>query len=603
MMDLLKSLYSFALKIPDQFQKRATAYNKALRLTAVLVLLSLCSTFLFIHYSTRSMGDNIRHSLQQSVQQQTLNINFHLDNLLQADESLMPILYPYSCSSVDRLGQYEEFEFLNSILPLYSRNDYISNVRVYMPDSKSYSHQGSTFFPLSTLTKSEDAETLPYLQRSGIFWLETNEIQSYDLANGTSVTKQVLTLAHSMRHSANFERIACVLMLDIEISDLHKLLNTDADADQYGYLINSQGTCLASVDEGDLHRQVISDKAVAQIQKLNSGFLEERNRLYVFQKLDATDWYILMDYPASILAMADRTQGRILLVLMVTVLLIVSTMTFILAYNYSTNVTLSRINALLYNSTADVKVELKDAPEFLDPLHQLERNADRMVYAVQDMTEKRYLDRLAVAESEMKSLQAQIKPHFLYNTLDVIKWLILGQKDTDAIWMVNSLSKYLRQSINKGPSIIPLQEELNLSRTYLSIMQKRFDNRFQVQFEIEEGSEAYMIPKLTLQPLLENALLHGILYCDKPEKELTIRAWVTDRNVHIEVEDNGNGMSEELCNALREGTVGYGFSNVRKRLSLFSHGQGDFQVFSREGVGTCIAIKFPADTTPRAPSL
>lgn len=185
----------------------------------------------------------------------------------------------------------------------------------------------------------------------------------------------------------------------------------------------------------------------------------------------------------------------------------------------------------------------------------------------------------------------------------MIKWQILGQKDTDAIWMINSLSKYLRQSINKGPSTIPLQEELELSRTYLSIMQKRFNNRFQVQFEIEKDAEAYMIPKLTLQPLLENALLHGILYCDKPEKELVIRAWVTERNVHIEVEDNGNGMSEGLCKSLQEGTVGYGLANVRKRLSLFSHGQGDFQIFSREDVGTCIAIKFPADITPQAPFL
>ena len=219
---------------------------------------------------------------------------------------------------------------------------------------------------------------------------------------------------------------------------------------------------------------------------------------------------------------------------------------------------------------------------------------DQMVLTVKDLMEERYRDQIAIAESQMKSLQAQIKPHFLYNTLDTIKWMILGQKTEDAAWMVNALSRYLRQSINKGPSIIPLREELELSRTYLEIMQKRFENRFTVNFEIEDAAADYMIPKLSLQPLLENALLHGILYCEKPEKELTVRAWAGKDSVHIEVEDNGNGMPEETRQKLEKGSIGYGLTNVRKRLSLFGMEKSEFQIFSREGVGTCIAIRIPA---------
>ena len=220
---------------------------------------------------------------------------------------------------------------------------------------------------------------------------------------------------------------------------------------------------------------------------------------------------------------------------------------------------------------------------------------------VKDLMERQYQDRLAIAESQMKSLQAQIKPHFLYNTLDIIKWMILDQRSEEAVQMVNSLSKYLRQSINKGPGIIPLREELELSRTYLSIMQTRFKNRFTVNFEIEDAAELYQIPKLSLQPLLENALLHGILYCEKPDKELSIRAWVADGSVHIEVEDNGNGMKEETVRALESGTAGYGLGNVRKRLALFSKDDGEFNIFSREGFGTCIAIRIPAVTAENIP--
>jgi two-component system sensor histidine kinase YesM len=303
-----------------------------------------------------------------------------------------------------------------------------------------------------------------------------------------------------------------------------------------------------------------------------------------------------MDYPASILSIANSAQGNLLQVMILVVLIIALTLVFILGYNYTSNITLARINASLDALNAGDTAPSSENRSFLNPLHQLERNADQMVLTVKELMENQYQDRIAIAESQMKSLQAQIKSHFLYNTLDIIKWMILDQKNEEAAQMVNTLSKYLRQSINKGPGIILLREELELSKTYISIMQTRFKNRFTVNFEIEDAAEMYCIPKLSLQPLLENALLHGILYCEKPEKELTVRAWVADGSVHIEVEDNGNGMSEETLRSLEAGTTGYGLGNVRKRLALFSKDEGSFDIFSREGFGTCIAIRIPAVT-------
>ena len=190
-----------------------------------------------------------------------------------------------------------------------------------------------------------------------------------------------------------------------------------------------------------------------------------------------------MNYPASILSVANSPQGSMLQVMITIVLVISLTLVFIVAYNYTVNATLARINASLDAlNTGDDDNLKENVPQFLNPLHQLERNADQMVLTVKDLMETQYRDRIAIAESQMKSLQAQIKPHFLYNTLDIIKWMILDQHNEEAAQMVNSLSKYLRQSINKGPGIIPLREELDLSKTYISIMQTRFKNRFTVNF-------------------------------------------------------------------------------------------------------------------------
>ena len=573
--------------------------SKTMLITVAMVLVSIVLIFVLFHVYANNMENNIRSSLLHSVEQRKINIDFRLRSLRQMDENLITLIYPYMDSGAARSEQLKEYEELNSILSLYDGSEYVSNIRIYVPDEKIYSGQGGTFYPLSDLLEQEDAAELPYLQRGGAVWLETHQIMVIDQLSTRFVPSNVLTYAHSMRKRDDYNSLTCVLMLDVEVSQLGELLSAEEE-DQYGYLVNDQGSCLAAMDETLLQQQVIASRVMEKIRESEFGTVEAEERLYVYYRLEYNDWYIIMDYPSSVLAITNSTQSSFLQIMVLVVMTIALTMVFILAYNFTMNVTISRINASLDAMNRGNDEMPEEVPQFLDPLHHLERNTDQMVMTVKELMEDRYKDQIAIAESQMKSLQAQIKPHFLYNTLDIIKWMILDQKNEEAVWMVNSLSKYLRQSINKGPSIIPLREELELSRTYLVIMQKRFENRFEMNFEIEDAAENYMIPKLSLQPLLENALLHGVLYSEKPDKELTVRAWVAEGYLHIEVEDNGNGMSEEQGRALEPGEAGYGFANVKKRLHLFSKGTSELQLFSREGMGTCVTIRIPAVNTKEA---
>ena len=571
----------------------AAVWSRTLTIMLALVVLSLICVFVFLRLSTKSMEDNIARSLQHSAEQRQINIDFRLRSMQQLDENLITIIYPYTYSGVSVQEQYAEYTELNALVSSYTAHEDISNVRLYLSSNKVYSHQGSTFYPLNSLENGTATSLI--LEDVGTHWLETHQIPLSKSPGGSQIPTNVLTLVHSMRDRNDYNEVACVLMLDVEISKFADMLASDNVAGSSGYLVNDRGICLASVDQSLIQQAVIPPDLMAKMLTAPSGCINGSNRVYVYQKLELCDWYVVMDYPASILSVANDTQSNIWQIMITIVLIISLTLVFILAYNYTVNATLARINASLDAlHTGENTKPQNEASQFLNPLHQLEQNADQMVMTVKDLMERQYQDRLAIAESQMKSLQAQIKPHFLYNTLDIIKWMILDQRSDEAVQMVNSLSKYLRQSINKGPGIIPLQEELELSRTYLSIMQTRFKNRFTVNFEIEDAAELYQIPKLSLQPLLENALLHGILYCEKPEKELTVRVWMDDGSIHIEVEDNGNGMKEETVRALEAGTAGYGLGNVRKRLALFSKDDGEFNIFSREGFGTCIAIRIPA---------
>ena len=592
--------WSITPPIREKILKKKTfkgVWNRTLTVMLVLVTLSLVCIFAFLRFSTKYMEDNISRSLEYSVEQRQINIDFRLRSMQLLDENLIPVIYPYTHSNAGISDQYTEYAELNALLSTYTAHEDISNVRLYISDDKIYSHQGGTYYPLSSLPQITDPDAPADVKQVGMHGTETRKASLSKSPGGSQTYGNVLTLAHTMRHRDDYDQIACVLMLDVETSKFDEMLRAEDTPDCIGYLTNSSGVCLASPEQSLIHETVIEPDLMAQILLQKSGCLTVGSRTYVYHRLDCNDWYLIMNYPSSILSVANSAQGSVLQIMIAIVMIITLTLVFILAYNYTVNATLARINASLDAlNTGEANQPDVEVPQFLNPLHQLERNADQMVLTVKELMESQYRDRIAITESQMKSLQAQIKPHFLYNTLDIIKWMILDQRSEEAATMVNTLSKYLRQSINKGPGIIPLREELELSRTYISIMQTRFKNRFTVNFEVEDAAQDCLIPKLSLQPLLENALLHGILYCEKPEKELTVRAWVADSSIHIEIEDNGNGMKEETVRALEEGTAGYGLGNVRKRLALFSKNAGEFNIFSREGFGTCIAIRIPIVT-------
>lgn len=572
------------------------SWGRVLVIMALMVALSLAAIFLFARVSARSMERNVRESLIQSVEQRRLNIDFQMRGVQSAAEDLMPLIYPYVTSNADRETQLEEFAKISSILTTY-RGREVSNVRLYVPPEKLYSSQQGTFYSMAQLS---DADQEYYLRQGGLMWRETHAVPLLDPADGTWSPSSVITCGYTMRHRTDYDRFACVLMLDIAVSAFDEVLSPKSGEDQRGLLVNRAGVCLASPDQRLLGQEVLPEEIMEQIRETGFGCLRDGERAYVFDRLEyGGEWYVVMDYPAWVLGAANSPQASAMGIIVVLVLLISLTMVFILAYNFIMNITLARINMNLDALHTGQNAEALQEPH--SPLRRLERNADRIVATVTDLMEERYKDQIAITESQMKSLQAQIKPHFLYNTLDVIKWMIMDENREEAVWMVNALSKYLRQSITKGPGVIPLSEELELSRTYLVIMSKRFSNRFTTRFEVDEEAERCMLPKLLLQPLLENALLHGLLCCDKPAGELTVRAWVSQGQLYLEVEDNGAGMSEERRQALEEGGSGYGVSNIRKRVMLFSSRKGEFHVFSREGIGTCIALQFPAVTAEDRP--
>jgi len=177
-------------------------------------------------------------------------------------------------------------------------------------------------------------------------------------------------------------------------------------------------------------------------------------------------------------------------------------------------------------------------------------------------------------KSELDALQSQINPHFLYNTLDSIVWMITGERYDDAVFMITQLASLFRISLSKGKTVIKIEDEVKHARNYMNIQKIRYKNSFEVDFQIEEDILDGCIVKLVLQPLLENAIYYGMEFMDG-EGEIHVRGYRKDKDVYLEVEDNGLGMPEEEAAELLNGKErphkhgsGVGLVNVHSRLKL-----------------------------------
>lgn len=250
------------------------------------------------------------------------------------------------------------------------------------------------------------------------------------------------------------------------------------------------------------------------------------------------------------------------------------------------------------NFTARVARERRH-PNPANELHTLQTTFDFMVSQIEELIAKVYEEQGKKRTAEIRALEMQFNPHFLYNTLDMIKWTALFQKANNAAEMANLLSRLLHISLGKGEETITVLEEVEHVQCYLGIQKLRFNFNIAVDIEIDADVQLLKIPKLILQPIVENAILHGL--ADKTEGgALRIRAGRTDGKIQFEVHDNGLGFDPEELQAVREskrksGEIfsGVGIANVHERIQLICGPGSGIQIFSRPGQGTTVLIRLP----------
>ena len=198
-------------------------------------------------------------------------------------------------------------------------------------------------------------------------------------------------------------------------------------------------------------------------------------------------------------------------------------------------------------------------------------------------------------KTELKALQAQINPHFLYNTLDSISWMCEQGKNKEAVVMVNALAQLFRISISKGHELIPIRNEVQHAKSYLQIQSVRYKDQFSYRFAVDESCLDYLCNKITLQPIIENAIYHGINGLVEKGR-IVIRIASSGDDILATVEDNGVGMEPEQIEAIfkrSDNKAGIGIKNVNDRLKIWFGDAYGITIESEPDHGTRVIVRMP----------
>ncbi len=229
-------------------------------------------------------------------------------------------------------------------------------------------------------------------------------------------------------------------------------------------------------------------------------------------------------------------------------------------------------------------------------INQLSVSFGHMVLKIQRLMEEVRQEQIILRKTELNALQAQINPHFLYNTLSSIAWMCEEGRSADAVGMVNALGQLFRISISKGHELIPIEKELQHAQSYLQIQNVRYKNQFYYEFDVDERCLPYFCNKITLQPIIENAIYHGI---DRMVEKgrITISVHMEKENILMAVEDNGVGMTEEKCREILNhesgDKSGIGIKNVNDRIQIYFGKAYGISIVSEEDEGTRVEIRIP----------
>lgn len=392
------------------------------------------------------------------------------------------------------------------------------------------------------------------------------------------------------------------LVVDMSFNGIEQLFSKINTSDgTYAYLMDGEGEIIYHPKQkliySDLYRE--NNKAAVEYEDGNRNEkFDGEERSVIVRTVGYTGWKIVSVTPVSQFSM-NLLQMRFFFIAILAFSLIL-----IIVLNLVISAQIANPIKKLENSVRDL--EKGGVQPESDIYIGGSQEVQHLGRAVSNMIEQRnrLMDNVveeqeAKRKSELEALQSQINPHFLYNTLDSIVWMIESNRYEEAIAMITDLASLFRISLSKGKNIISIDKEIQHARNYINIQKVRYKNKFDIKFDIDPQILLYSTMKLILQPLLENAIYYGMESMDD-EGLIFVRGYQTENDIYLEVEDNGLGMPESVTekllienNQLAKKGSGIGLLNVQKRIQIYFGKKYGLNIESELDEGTKVTIHLP----------
>ena len=580
---------------PDFFQKTSIRYTIFVYFTvSALVMILLIGVSLYGRLSGQ-LTATIREENQAAISRINLSVDSYLRTLMKLSDSLY-------YGVIKNADLSEEADTVNSeITLLYDNNkDSVANIALLSKKGELLSAvpaarlktgmdvTGEQWFK-DTLNRPENLHfSMPHVQ--------------YIFDNSENQYRWVISLSRAVEITQGTSTDQGVLLIDIAYGSLQQLLDNAAMGNQgYLYLANSSGELIYHpkiqlIDAG------LEEENTPAVQNYRDGNYQEiyqgKQRDVVVKSVGYTGWKLVGVTPRQGFSL-NNLKTRLFMVFVIAFFLFL--LALINSY-ISSRITApieeleKSVNAL-EEGALDTQVYLGGSYE----IQHLGRSIGDMAKRIQTLMEDIVAEHESKRKSEFDTLQSQINPHFLYNTLDIIVWMIENEKKQDAVKVVTALARFFRISLSRGKSIIPVKDELEHVRNYLMIQQMRFKNKFTYQIQADEQVLSLASLKLMLQPLVENAIYHGMEFMDG-DGEIVVKVCRQQESLLFMIQDNGLGMTKEQVQGLlteknhsssRRGS-GIGVKNVNERIRLYFGEEYGLSIQSEPDEGTVVKICLPA---------
>ena len=568
----------------------------------ILIAILLCSFLLVNTFITaRQAKKQILYSIQQIFNQTKSYLDFKTESIrnsldiIALNDTIKEILEKRSEDYLENIGLWaiDSAKVMRIFYTIKFQVPDMANLHLYMREGLAGVFQNDDFIKLSEIEKTKWYQQL-IKNKEVIAWFPPKYFKDNDHDKNYIYVVRNITSSQDIAQSIGAIRVDIPENIFKAILD-HAIYTKSTSA----LILNNDNEIVVSSSNNHYNQ--------AELVKIMQNFSNnetwkiikhaDQELLVWAQPIAKSNWKLILLIPhKEISALSAKSRQQITLIS-----LIVALLTFPLALAVSNSVT-KRLQKLMNQMEKVEKGDFDNAkilPENNDEIGKLALSFNYMVDKIAVLMEERYRLGKEIKNLELKALQAQINPHFLYNTLDLINWMSVRANVPEISRIIESLSRFYRLSLSKGEDLVTIKNELEHVKAYVEIQNMRFGDNIKLQINVPEEIHNYVMPKLILQPIVENSIIHGILEKEQEKGTIKIYGKLQEKEINLFIEDNGVGMSEEkiiqiLTTSSSNEPHGYGVKNINERLKLYYGADYGLTYKSRPGMGTIAIIRIPA---------